>query len=392
MAEAVIVEALRTPIAKGKKGRGELSGLHPATLLGRVFQGVVERAGIDPEQVEQVIGGCVTQAGEQAGNLARISWLAANKGWQTGGTTVDTQCGSGQQANHLVRALVTAGSIDVGIAGGCEVMSHVGLGANVMNGPGFFVPSEGWSWDMSMSQFEAADRIAKNRGITRDDIDEFGLRSQTLAAKARDEGRFEREILPIEAPVLDDGGAPTGETRRVDTDQGIRPTTKEALAALKQAAPPFMHTAGNSSQISDGAAAVLWMTAERARELGLKPRARIIQDVTVGADPYYLLDGPIDATRKLLQKSGMKMSDIDLFEVNEAFASVVLSWMQVCEPDPDLVNVNGGAIALGHPVGATGARLITTALHELERRDKQTALITMCCGAAVGTGTIIERL
>ncbi|MFP6640592.1 MAG: steroid 3-ketoacyl-CoA thiolase, partial [Myxococcota bacterium] len=389
----VIVEALRAPIARGKKGRGELSGFHPATLLGKLFQGVVDKAGIEPQQVEQVIAGCVTQAGEQAGNLARISWLARNgQWWGTGGTTVDAQCGSGQQSNHLIRALVQAGSIECGIAGGCEVMSHVGLGANVMNGPGFFIPSEGWEWDMSMSQFEAADRIAKNRGITRLDIDTFGVRSQTLAAQARDEGRFKREILPIEAPVLDDGANPTGETRLVDADQGIRATTLEALAELKEAAPGFMHTAGNSSQISDGAAAVLWMDADKASSLGLKPRARIIADVVVGADPYYLLDGPVDATQALLAKSGMKMSDIDVFEVNEAFASVVLSWAQVMEPDMDRVNVNGGAIALGHPVGATGSRLITTALHELERQDKQTALITMCCGAAVGTGTIIERI
>jgi acetyl-CoA C-acetyltransferase len=392
MAEAVIVEALRTPIAKGKMGKGELSGFHPATLLGKVYQGLVDRSGIDPAEVEQVIGGCVTQAGEQAGNLARISWLASNNGWTAGGTTVDTQCGSGQQANHLIRALVTAGSIDVGIAGGVEVMSHVGLGANVINGPGFFVPSDDWHWDMSMSQFEAADRIAKNRGITRDDIDEFGLRSQQLAAQARDEGRFKKEILPIDAPVLNDAGEATGETRQVDADQGIRATTKEGLSQLKEAAPPFMHTAGNSSQISDGASAILWMTADKAKALGLKPRARIIQDVTAGTDPYYLLDGPIDATQKLLKKTGMQMSDIDLFEVNEAFASVVLSWLQVCGADIDRVNVNGGAIALGHPVGATGSRLITTALHELERQDKSTALITMCCGAAVGTGTIIERL
>lgn len=392
MAEAVIVEALRSPIARGKMGKGDLSGFHPATLLGKLFEGVVEKAGIEPERVEQVIGGCVTQAGEQAGNLARIAWLARNGGFGTGGTTVDAQCGSSQQANHLVRALVQAGSIECGIAGGCEVMSHVGLGANVINGPGFFVPSEGWDWDMSMSQFEAADRIAKNRGITRSDIDAFGVRSQTLAAQARDGGRFKREILPIEAPVLADDATPTGETRLVEADQGIRPTNLEALAELKEAVPGFMHTAGNSSQISDGASAVLWMDADKARSLGLKPRARIVSDVVVGADPYYLLDGPIDATRALLAKSGMQMSDIDLFEVNEAFASVVLSWARVMEPDMDRVNVNGGAIALGHPVGATGSRLITTALHELERQDKQTALVTMCCGAAVGTGTIIERL
>ncbi|HIF97410.1 MAG TPA: steroid 3-ketoacyl-CoA thiolase [Myxococcales bacterium] len=392
MAEGVIVEALRTPIARGKPGKGDLSGFHPAQLLAQVFQGVADRAGIDPTDVEQVIAGCVTQAGEQAGNLARIAWLARNKGWGTGGTTVDSQCGSGQQANHLIRALVSAGSIDCGIAGGCEVMSHVGLGANMQNGPGFFIPSEGWDWDMSMSQFEAADRIAQNRGILRADIDAWGLRSQTLAAQARDEGRFKREILPVEAPVLDAEGKATGETRLVETDQGIRPTSLDGLAELKEAVPGFMHTAGTSSQISDGAAAVLWMNADKAKSLGLRPRARIVADVVVGADPYYLLDGPIDATQAVLAKAGMEIGDMDLIEINEAFASVVLSWIQVCKPDIDRVNVNGGAIALGHPVGATGSRLIITALHELERQDKQTALVTMCCGAAVGTGTIIERI
>jgi len=341
MAEGVIVEALRTPIARGKPGTGDLSAFHPAQLLGKVFDGVVERSGVDPAEVEQVIAGCVTQAGEQAGNLARISWLSRNKGWATGGTTVDSQCGSGQQANHLVRALVQAGSIECGIAGGCEVMSHVGLGANMQNGPGFFIPSEGWEWEMSMSQFEAADRIAENRGIGRADIDEWGLRSQTLAAKARDEGRFEREILPVEAPVLDAEGKPSGETRRVEADQGIRSTTLEGLAQLKEAVPGFMHTAGNSSQISDGAAAVLWMDAEKARALGLRPRARIVSDVVVGADPYYLLDGPIDATRAVLAKAGMEMGDLDLFEVNEAFASVVLSWIQVCKPDVGGLRVRG---------------------------------------------------
>ncbi len=394
MAEAVIVEAQRSPIARGKKIKGDLSGFHPAALLGRVMDGLIEKAGIDPVLVEQVIGGCVTQAGEQAGNLTRIGWLNRNKGWAGGGTTVDSQCGSGQQANHLVRALVGVGSIDCGIAGGVEVMSHVGLGANVINGPGFFIPGEdqGWSWDMSPDQFSAAERIAQNRGITRKDVDEWGLRSQQLAAQARDEGRFKNEILPIDAPVLNDEGNPTGATQLVDRDQGIRPSTLAGLAELKEVVPGCMHTAGNSSQISDGAAAVLWMTADKARELGLTPRARIISDVVVGADPYYLLDGPIDATKQVLAKSGMKINDIDLFEINEAFASVVLSWLQVCGADESRVNVNGGAIALGHPVGATGSRLIITALHELERSNKNTALITMCCGAAVGTGTIIERL
>ncbi|MCH7868072.1 MAG: steroid 3-ketoacyl-CoA thiolase [Myxococcales bacterium] len=394
MAEAVIVEAQRTAIARGKKIKGDLSGFHPAALLGAVMDGVIDKSGIDPALVEQIIGGCVTQAGEQAGNVTRIAWLNRNKGWAGGATTVDSQCGSGQQANHLVRALTAVGSIDCGIAGGVEVMSHVGLGANVINGPGFFIPSkeQGWRWEMSPEQFTAAERIAQKRGITRQDVDEWGMRSQQLAAQARDEGRFKNEILPINAPVLDDEGNPTGETRLVETDQGIRPSTLEGLANLKEVIPGCMHTAGNSSQISDGAAAVLWMSADKAKELGLKPRARIISDVVVGADPYFLLDGPIDATQALLKKAGMEIGDIDLFEVNEAFASVVLSWLRTCGAQESDVNVNGGAIALGHPVGATGSRLIITALHELERSDKSTALITMCCGAAVGTGTIIERI
>ena len=394
MAEAVIVEAQRTAIARGKKIKGDLSGFHPAALLGAVMDGVIDKSGIDPALVEQIIGGCVTQAGEQAGNVTRIAWLNRNKGWAGGATTVDSQCGSGQQANHLVRALTAVGSIDCGIAGGVEVMSHVGLGANVINGPGFFIPSkeQGWRWDMSPEQFTAAERIAQKRGITRQDVDEWGMRSQQLAAQARDEGRFKNEILPINAPVLDEEGNPTGETRLVETDQGIRPSTLEGLANLKEVIPGCMHTAGNSSQISDGAAAVLWMSADKAKELGLKPRARIISDVVVGADPYFLLDGPIDVTQALLKKAGMEIGDIDLFEVNEAFASVVLSWLRTCGAQESDVNVNGGAIALGHPVGATGSRLIITALHELERSDKSTALITMCCGAAVGTGTIIERI
>jgi acetyl-CoA C-acetyltransferase len=391
MREAVIVEALRTPIARGKLGRGELSGFHPAQLLARVMDGVMERAGIDPKDVEQLVGGCVTQAGEQAGNVVRNAWLSRGKGWHTGGTTIDTQCGSGQQANHVVSAFVRAGSIDVGIACGVEVMSHVGLGANVIHGPGFFQPAD-WPWDSTPDQFTSAERIARNRGITREDVDRFGLASQRKAAAARAAGHFEREILPIQAPLLGEDGKPTGETRLVNQDQGIRDTSLEALAQLKPVIEGGIHTAGNSSQISDGAAAVLWMTAEKARQLGLRPRARIVQDVVVGTDPYYLLDGPIDATREILRKTGMTLGDIDLVEINEAFAAVVLSWASVFEPDMDKVNVNGGAIALGHPVGATGSRLIVTALHELERRDATTAFITMCCGASVGTGTIIERL
>jgi acetyl-CoA C-acetyltransferase len=261
----------------------------------------------------------------------------------------------------------------------------------VINGPGFFVPAD-WPWDSTPDQFRSAERIAKNRGITREDVDRFGLASQQKAARARDAGRFKQEILPIDAPVLGDDGKPSGRTQLVEEDQGIRETSLEALKQLKPVVEGGIHTAGNSSQISDGAAAILWMSAEKARALGLRPRARIRQGVVVGTDPYYLLDGPIDATQAILAKTGMQLSDIDLVEINEAFAAVVLSWARVFEPDMDRVNVNGGAIALGHPVGATGTRLIVTALHELERRGLGTALITMCCGASVGTGTILERL
>lgn len=392
MREAVIVDAVRTPIARGKMIRGDLSGIHAAHLLRKVQTAVCERNGIAPSDVEQVIGGCVTQAGEQSNNIVRYAWLSAGDDYTCGGTTIDTQCGSGQQANHLINALVKGDTIDIGIACGVEVMSHVGLGANAINGPGYFQPPN-WPWDTAPDQFTMAERIAKNRGLSRADVDAFALDSQRKAKMARDEGRFKREILPIQAPVLGDDGQPTGETRRVDQDQGIRDSTAEGLAALKPILEGGIHTPGNSSQISDGAAAVLYMSKEKALALGLKPRARVLFDVLVGSDPYYLLDGPIDATNRIEKKSGMSIrNDIDLYEINEAFAAVVLSWAGVKDIDMSKVNVNGGAIALGHPVGATGSRLVVTALHELERQGLGTAFITMCCGAAVGTGTIIERL
>jgi len=379
--DAVIVEAVRTPI--GKKN-GALSGLHAAQILGAAQVEVIKRAGIEPSLVEQVIGGCVTQAGEQALNISRTAWLAAGLPYETAATTVDTQCGSAQQANHLISSLIESGAIEAGIACGIEAMSRVVLGSNVINGPGSFIPP-GWTLDMP-NQFEGAERIAKLRGITRDDIDAFGVASQQKAAKAWADGRFDREVLSIEAPNAD------GQNVVVDRDQGLRETTLEGLAKLKPVIEGGIHTAGTSSQISDGAAAVLWMSADKANALGLKPRARIKAQVVVGTDPYYLLDGPVDATRAILKKSGMKMSDIDIIEINEAFASVVLSFQRVHDADMDRINVNGGAIAIGHPVGATGARLITTALHELERSDKNTALVTMCCGGAIGTATILERL
>jgi acetyl-CoA C-acetyltransferase len=387
MPEAVIVEAVRTPIGKRN---GWLSSLHATKILAAAQKAVIERAGVEPADVEQVVGGCVTQAGEQASNVTRNAWLGANLPYDVACTTVDSQCGSAQQANHFVAGLIEAGAIDIGIGCGVEAMSRVPLGANALNGPGSPRPDD-WAWDMP-TQFGAAERIAEKRGITRDDIEWFGLASQQKAKQAWDEGRFEREVAPIEAPVTDDEGNPTGTSEVVTRDQGLRETTKEALEKLNPVLPDGIHTAGTSSQISDGAAAVLWMSRAKAEALGLRPRARFIQQALVGSDPYYHLDGPVEATARVLDRSGMNMSDIDLFEVNEAFASVVLSWAQVHKPDMDKVNINGGAIALGHPVGATGSRLITTALHELERADLNTALISMCCGGALGTASILERV
>ncbi|SEM18671.1 steroid 3-ketoacyl-CoA thiolase [Rhodococcus maanshanensis] len=387
MGTPVIVEAVRTPI--GKRG-GWLSGLHAAETLGAVQVGILERAGIDPAIVEQVIGGCVTQAGAQSNNVTRTAWLAAGLPWQVGATTIDCQCGSAQQANHLIAGLIATGAIDVGIACGVEQMSQVPLGANVGTEAG---PRRPASWDIDLpAQFEAAERIAKRRGLTRDDIEALGVRSQALAKQAWAEGRFDREVLPVTAPVIGEDKLPTSETTVVSRDQGLRDTTAESLAKLKPVIEGGIHTAGTSSQISDGAAAVLLMDSDRAKALGLKPRARIVSQVLVGAEPEFHLDGPVQATAKVLEKAGMKIGDLDLFEVNEAFASVALSWAQVHGPDMDKVNVNGGALALGHPVGSTGSRLITTALHELERRDASTALISMCAGGALATGTIIERI
>jgi acetyl-CoA C-acetyltransferase len=382
----VIVEAARSPIGKRN---GLLSGLHPADLLGAVQVETVKRAGIDPSEVGLVVGGCVTQAGEQASNVARNAWLAAGLPYSVGAVTVDSQCGSSQQANHFIAGLIAADAIDVGLACGVESMSRIGLGQNVYNAPGSPRPPN-FPYDMP-DQFGAAERIAKLRGITRADVDGLALESQEHAARAWSEGRFEREVISIEAPLLGAEG-PTDEVHVVTRDQGLRETTMEGLATLKPVLPDGIHTAGNSSQISDGAAAVLWMSQERAKAEGLRPRARVVAQVLVGSDPWYHLDGPVDAMAQLLDKTAMSVGDIELFEVNEAFASVVLSWARVHHPDMDRVNVNGGAIALGHPVGSTGSRLITTLLHELERRDATIGCVLMCCGGALSTGTIIERL
>lgn len=387
MSNVVIVEAARTPIGRR---RGALSGLHPTELLGAAQRGVLERAGIAPEEIGQIVGGAVTQVGEQSNNVARNAWLHAGLPYATAATTIDCACGSSQQAVHLVAGLIASGQIDAGIGCGVESMSRVFLGQALAPGTGLPYPAD-WSLDLG-DQFTSVERIATNRGIKRGDVDALGLESQRRAAQAWAEGRFDREIVPVQAPVVDKEGTPSGEIATVTRDGGLRETTAEALAALKPVVEGGVHTAGNSSQISDGAAAVLLMSEEKAAALGLRPRARIVSSGMVGSDPYYHLDGPIDATRHVLAKAGMTLGDIDRVEINEAFAAVVLSWAQVLEADMSKVNVNGGAIALGHPVGSTGARLITSALHELERSDTSTALITMCAGGALSTATVIERI
>ncbi|MGH3734697.1 MAG: steroid 3-ketoacyl-CoA thiolase [Micromonosporaceae bacterium] len=374
MASPVIVAAARTPIGKRN---GWLAELHPAELLGYAQRGVLEHSGIDPAHVEQVIGGCVTQYGEQSNNVTRTAWLHSGLPYQTGCTTIDAQCGSAQHSVHLIAGLIAADAIEAGIGCGVEAMSRVPLRSNV----GEARPRpQAWSIDLP-NQFLAAERIAQRRGLSRADLDRFGVASQRKAATAWAEGRYAREVLPIKL-----GDAV------VDRDQGLRATDLDTLATLKPVVEGGVHTAGTSSQISDGAAAVLLTSADRAAALGLAPRARIIAQALIGAEPYYHLDGPVEATARVLDRAGMSLADIDLYEVNEAFASVVLSWASVHQPDLERVNVNGGAIALGHPVGSTGARLLTTALYELERRDAATALVTMCAGGAMATATIIERL
>jgi acetyl-CoA C-acetyltransferase len=355
-------------------------------MLGFVQAEVLRRSGVDPELVEQVVGGCVTQAGEQSFNIARTAWLTAGLPLTTAATTVDSQCGSSQQAANLAAGLIAAGAADTVIACGVESMTRVPLGANVKNGPGRAIPKSYFGQYEFTSQFEGAERIAEKWGITRHDADAFGLRAWS-------EGRFDTQVQPVTAPILDDDGKPTGATTTAAKDEGLRDSTLDALAKLKPVArEDGVHTAGSSSQISDGAGAVLMTTPEKAAALGLTPRARISHQCLVGVDPVLMLTGPIDATHRLLDRSGKTMADIDIVEINEAFASVVLAWERELRPDMERVNPNGGAIALGHPLGGTGAILVTKALHELERTGGSTALVTMCCGGGLGTGTLIERL
>ena len=383
--EVVIVEAVRTPVGRGHREKGYYKDTHPNELLGKTFTEVIDRAGIDPGAVEDVIGGCVQQYGEQMFNVTRNAWLQAGLPVETPATTVDRQCGSAQQAVNFGAALIAAGVHDVVVGGGVEHMGHIpmGIGFKWVEDVGTPYPPEIMARYDLVPQGLSAEMIADQWEIPRAEMDELAVRSHQRAARATEEGRFEREIVPFQV---------NGDTHVAD--QGIRPDTSlEALAGLKPAfKPDGKITAGNSSQISDGAAAVLLMSADKAKKLGLTPRARIVDQTTVGVDPVIMLTGPIPATRKLLERNGMTIDDIDLFEVNEAFAPVVLAWKRELRPDMDRVNVNGGAMALGHPLGSTGARLLTTLLHELERSDKETGMVTMCCGGGLGTGTIIQRV
>ncbi|HJL52149.1 MAG TPA: steroid 3-ketoacyl-CoA thiolase [Arenicellales bacterium] len=387
MGDVYIVEACRSPI--GKRGKG-LAGLMPADLLGAVQKAALDRSGIAPEKIDQVIGGCVSQVGEQSFNIARIAWLSQGLPLEIPATTVDSQCGSSQQATSLGASMVAAGIEDIVMSCGVEMMSRVPLGSNMKDG----VPmGESYmSHYQPTSQFQGAAMVAEEYQITREHTDAFGLASQEKAIQAWEENRFDREVVPIEAPVLGDDFKPTGKTRTVTKDEGLRATTLESLQGLDPVPGQELHTAGTSSQVSDGAAAVIMASESAVKDLGLQPRAKIVATTLVGVDPVTMLKGPIPATRKVLDKAGLTVDDIDIFEVNEAFASVVLAWEKDLGIDPAKTNVNGGAIALGHPTGSTGARLITTALHELERAGGKYALIAMCCGGGLGTGTIIERL
>ena len=391
MSEVVIIDAVRTPIGRRNGGLGSV---HPADLLAGVLAELVSRSGIDPDEVDQVVGGCVSQVGQQSFNLTRTAWLTAGLPLTVAATTIDTQCGSSQQATSFATALVASGVVDVAIACGVESMSRVPIGSNSSKKLGLGVPipkSYFESYEFT-SQFEGAERIADAWGISRQDCDEFGFQSQQRAATAWEQGRFDSQIVSVQSPDLDEDGTPTGSTTTRSTDEGLRETTLDKLASLKPIArEDGVHTAGSASQISDGAAAVLIMSAEKAAALGLAPRAKVLDSCMVGVDPVLMLTGPIEATRRLLGRTQMSISDFDLFEINEAFASVVLAWAKEVGADLDRTNPNGGAIALGHPLGATGAFLITMALNELERIDGTNALISMCCGGGLGTGTIIQR-
>lgn len=388
MATAVIVDAIRTPLGKRN---GRMKNWHPVDLAAEVMSKLIERTGLDPATIDDVVMGCVMQVGEQSLNVARNSVLAA--GWPDSvpGTTVDRQCGSSQQAAHFAAQGVIAGAYDIVVAAGVEVMSRVPMGSAVAEGKygypfGPRVQARYADVGGLVGQGISAEMIAEKWNISREALDEFGARSQEYAARATVEGRFQSQIIP----VLDADGT------MMTTDEGIRETSREKLASLKPAFRPVEQggriTAGNSSQITDGAAAMLIMSEDRANKLGLTPRARFVNFALAAEDPRFMLTAPIPATQKVLERAGLTMEDIDLVEINEAFAAVVLAWEKELHPDMSKVNVNGGAIALGHPLGASGARLMTTLLNELERTGGRYGLQTMCEGGGMANATIIERL
>jgi acetyl-CoA C-acetyltransferase len=389
MAEVLILDAVRTAIGRRN---GTLSRMHANDVLGTVQRAIIERTGIDPTQVDQVIGGCVQQVGAQSANVARNAWLAMDLPQEVPAATVNSQCGSSQEANMVAHALVGSGLAGVAISCGVEMMSSIPFGAMGANGA-FGMPREGTYAEVyeATTQFDGAERIAAKWGITREQADQLGVESQRRAAVAWSEDRFAGQIAPLTVPQFDENGKANG-TLTFERDECPRTTTAEGLAGLRTNAPDGVHTAGTSSQICDGAAAVLLATPERAASLGLKARGRIVDSVLVGCDPELMLEGPIPATRKLLERTGLTMADIDVFEINEAFASVVLAWQIETGADMTKVNPNGGAIAVGHPLGGSGVILLTRALYELERIGGRYALISMCCGGGLGTGTIIERL
>ncbi|CAB4723541.1 unannotated protein [freshwater metagenome] len=384
MTNAVIIDAVRTPMGKRN---GSLKDWHPVDLAAHTLRALVERSDLDPALVDDVIMGCVMQVGDQAGNVGRNAALAAGFPESVTGTSIDRQCGSSQQAAHFAAQGVMAGAYDVVIAAGVESMTRVPMGASFLPGSMPFGPKVFERFDL-IPQGISAERIAEKWDISRLANDEFALQSQLRAARATDEGRFDREIIPV--PVTTDEGE-----QMFARDETFRPeTTIEKLASLKPAFQPEggVITAGNSSQISDGAAATLIMSEEKALALGLTPRARFVEFALAGVDPVMMLTGPIPATTKILERAKMKISDMDLVEINEAFAPVVLAWEKEHHPDMDRVNVNGGAIALGHPLGCSGSRLMATLLNELERSGGRYGLQTMCEGGGMANATIIERL
>ncbi|MGE2689608.1 steroid 3-ketoacyl-CoA thiolase [Mycolicibacterium pulveris] len=386
--DVVIVEALRSPIGRRNGG---LSTFHSADLLGAVLAELIDRAGIDAADVGQVLGGCIGQVGQQSFNVTRTAWLTAGLPVGVPATTVDSQCGSSQQAMTLAHGLLAGGLIDAAVACGVEVMSRVPLGATLSKGVGKAIPRSYFQRYEYTTQFQASELIAKKWQITREEADQLGLESQQRAAQAWAEGRFTSQIVAVDAPVLDENGRPTGDVNRVERDECLRESTREGLAGLKLLDENGVHTAGTSSQIADAASALLMTTRQRADELGLTPRARVVDSCLVGGDPTLMLTEPINATRTLLERNDLNIEDIDVVEINEAFASVVLAWEREIKPDHERVNPNGGAIAMGHALGSTGCVLTTKAIHELERTGATRALVTMCCGGGLGTGTLLER-